>query len=206
MERAFQISFFVGTLFTIVSFALGSFFGSEDADVDFDTDTDLDLDVDTDVDVDIGEESDLGSFSVGTIVALKPSTLAAFTTVFGGVGMIALRNNLSMFRAVAYASTLGLVVMLLLTHLIINPLKRAQNTSAVSQATLIGHIATVTLAMEAQRFGQISYSVNDNRYSAPARSHTGTVIAKGATVTVIAIVKGVFFVDIIKEDGICPQA
>lgn len=188
MERAFQVCFFVGTIFSIVSFALGSVFGSEDADVDFDTDTDL------------------GDFSIGRIVALRPSTLSAFATVFGGVGMIALRNNLSMLRAVTWASALGLTAMLVLTYLIINPLNRAQNTSAVSQASLVGHIATVSLAMDAQRFGQISYSVNDNRYSAPAKSHTGILIAKGATVTVVAIVKGVFFVDIIKEDGICPQA
>ncbi|MDP3488272.1 MAG: DUF1449 family protein [Bacillota bacterium] len=205
MERAFQVCFFVGTLFTIVSFALGSVFGSEDAEVDFDTDTDLDFDVDTDVDVDVGEESDLGDFSVGRIVALKPSTLAAFATVFGGVGMIALRNNLSMPRAVTWASTLGIIAMLFLTHLVINPLKRAQNTSAVSQDSLIGYTAIVSLAMEAQRFGQVSYSVNSNKYSAPAKSHTGSLIAKGATVTVVAIVKGVFFVDIVEEDGICLQ-
>ena len=205
MERAFQICFFVGTLFTIVSFALGSVFGSDDAEVDFDTDTDIDFDTDTDVEVDVGEDSDFGDFSVGRIVALKPSTLSAFATVFGGVGMIALRNDLSMLRAVTWASGLGLIVMLTLTHLIINPLKRAQNTSAVAQASLIGHRAVVSLAMEAQRFGQISYSVNDGKYYAPAKSYTGSLIAKGATVTVVAIVKGVFFVDIIKEDGICPQ-
>ena len=199
MERAFQICFFTGTLFTIVSFALGSFFGSEDTDVDFDTDTDVDLDVA------IGEEGDGGDFSVGRIVALKPSTLSAFATVFGGVGMIALRNDLSMPRAVIWASVLGLIAMLFLTHLIINPLRRAQNTSSVSQDNLIGYTAVVSLAMEAQRFGQISYSVNGNKYSAPAKSYTGSLIAKGATVTVVAIVKGVFFVDIIKEDGICPQ-
>lgn len=205
MERAFQVCFFVGTLFTIASFALGAVFGSEDADVDFDTDTDVDFDTDVDLDVEVGEDGDMGNFSFGRIVALRPSTLSAFATVFGGVGMIALRNNLSMLRAVTWASLLGLVAMLILTHLIINPLKRAQNTSAVSQASLIGYTATVTLAMEAQRFGQISYSVNGNKYSAPAKSHTGSLIAKGATVTVVTIVQGVFFVDIKKEDGICPQ-
>jgi len=188
VERAFQVCFFAGTLFTVVSFALGSVLGSDDADVE------------------VGEEGDFGDFSVGRFIALRPSTLSAFATVLGGVGMIALRNNLSMFRAVTWASSLGLSAMLILTHLIINPLKRAQNTSAVSQDSLIGYTAIVMLVMEGQRFGQISYSVNDKKYSAPAKSYTGSLIAKGATVTVVAIVKGVFFVDTIKEDGICPQA
>jgi len=204
MEKWFQISFFTGTLFTIITFMLGSVFGSNDSDVDLDTDLELDVDTDMDMDTDI-EVSDEGGFdfALSRIIALKPSTLAAFTTVFGGVGMIGLKKGLSVTQAALWASMLGLIVVLILTHLIINPLKRAQSTSAVSQESLIGHTAIAKLAMRGQRFGQIAYSVNGSKYSAPAKSATGRPIAKGATVTVVSIVKGVFFVDIKKEDEKC---
>lgn len=205
MERFFQISFFTGTLFTIASFALGSIFGSEDGDVDLGTgvDTDFDLDTDTDLELDSDGESELengGAFSVARIVALKPSTLSAFATVFGGVGMIAVGKQLPMSSAIFWATSLGVLSMLFLTHAIINPLRRAQNTSAVSQANLIGQVAVVQLGMEAERFGQIAYSVNDSKFSAPAKSAKGVPIARGTTVTVVAIVRGVFLVDI-KEGG-----
>ena len=198
MERFFQISFFTGALFTIASFALGSIFGSEDADVDLDTDTEFD------VDADVLEST--GAFSVSRVVALKPSTLSAFATVFGGVGMIALGKGLSIPGAVAWGAFLGVLAMLFLTHALINPLKRAQNTGAISQTELIGRAAVVQLDMDAERFGQISYSVNNSRFSAPAKSSAGTLITKGATVTVVSIVDGVFFVDIIKEDEKCQEA
>ena len=223
MERIFQVSFFTGTIFTIVSFALGSFFGSEDADIDFDTDTDLDLDfgtelgldfetdtdldLDTDADAEIevegGEDGDVGGFVSNRIIALRPSTISAFATVFGGVGMIALGKSPDTSSALTWAVALGVLAMLLLTHLLINPLKRAQNTSAVSQASLIGCTAVVMLGMEANRFGQITYRVSGNIYSAPAKSRTGDLIAGGATVTVRDIVKGVFLVEAIKEDEQC---
>jgi len=117
MERVFQVCFITGTLFTIVSFALGSVLGSDDADVDFETDTDMDFDAGTDVDfdtdtdvdgdVEIGDDADAGDFSISRIVALRPSTLAAFITVFGGVGMIALKNNLATFKVVAWQMIAG---------------------------------------------------------------------------------------------------
>lgn len=188
MERVFQIFFFTGAIFTVASFLLGQFASVGGGD------TGIDLDMDGEVDVEFDSDYDVTGSPFGRLIALRPSTIAAFVTVFGGMGMIAGQKGYSLHLTLAWSLGLGLLSALAITHLVINPLQKAQNTSAIPQAELIGWDAVVTLGMEGKSFGQIAYSANHNIYTAPAKSKTGRKLYKGDDVTIAEIDRGVFYV------------
>lgn len=201
MLKLFQVCFYTGVLYTVISFVLGNLLDFAGVGGDVDIDMDIDVDVGSGIDLEVGSDiqgvghSDMPG---ATISPLKPVTIAAFITVFGGVGMIFLKSGYSAVIAVVAAMCLGLAVSYLLYRLIIVPLTRAQNTSAVPQAELVGSLAYATLNMKDKEYGKIHYSVGGNTYSAPAKSIDGKMIAKGAPVVIIDINKNTFYVKEVK--------
>lgn len=191
MLQLFQVCFYTGVLYTVISFVLGHLLDFAGVGGDVDGDIDVDGGIDSDFDL----HGDMAGMSVSP---LKPITIAAFVTVFGGTGMILLKNNYSAFVSLAAALVLGFATSYLLYRLIIVPLYRAQNTSAVSQAALVGSLAYAALPMKDKSYGKIRYTVEGNTYSAPAISVDGRVIAKGVPVVIIDIKKNTFYVKEIK--------
>ncbi len=179
MFRLFQIAFWVGVLFTFATFILGQLFdlGDFDGDIDFESDFDFDADV-----------------PGYAISPLKPIVITSFVTVFGGVGLILLNRGMespiAAFIAVAAATT----VSWLLYNLVVVPLHKAQNTSAISQAALIGREAKATLNMSKDSFGNIVYAVGGNTYSSPAKTLEEEIIHKGEEVIIKKIEKNIFYV------------
>ena len=173
MLRLFQICFLTGTVYTVISFLIGQLF-------DF-------IDLDGDVDFD-------GDVTGVTISPLKPIIIVAFTTVFGGIGIISIKAGLVTILALIIAVCSGLFISFIIYKYIVVPLYKAQNTSAASQVELIGHRAKMKLGTKGDSFGRISYVINDNTYTAPARSLDGKDINKGEDVIIIEIRKNVFFV------------
>lgn len=201
MLKLFQVCFYTGVLYTVTSFVLGNLldFAGVGGDVDIDMDFDMDIDIDVGSGIDLeGGNISHGDMPGATISPLKPVTIAAFITVFGGAGMIFLKNGYSAVIAVIAAALLGLTVSYLLYRLIIVPLTRAQNTSAVPQAELVGSLAYATLEMKDKEYGKIHYSVGGNTYGAPAKSIDGKIIAKGVPVVIIDINKNTFYVKEVK--------
>ena len=201
MLKLFQVCFYTGVLYTVISFVLGNLldFAGVGGDVD------VDMDIDVDVDIGAGSSMDLEGGNVGhgdipgaAISPLKPVTIAAFITTFGGTGMIFIKSGYNALIALAAAASIGLAVSYLLYRLIIVPLTRAQSTSAVPQAELVGSLAYATLAMKNKDFGKIHYSVGGNTYSAPAKSIDGKVIAIGVPVVIIDINKNTVYVKEVK--------
>jgi len=197
MLKLFQVCFYTGVLYTIISFVLGHLLDFAGIGGDVDVDIDIDIDLDLDLDVDGGIDLDGNMPGIG-ISPLKPITIAAFVTVFGGTGMIFLNNNYSALISVTVAAAIGFTVSYLLYRLIVVPLYKAQNTSAVSQKELIGGLAHSALSMKDESFGKIIYTIEGNTYSAPAKSIDGKVIAKGVPVVIIDIKKNLFYVKEIK--------
>lgn len=189
MLLLFKVCFGVGIGYTVLAFLLGEVldlgdFGS-DIDADFDIDFDMDFDVDTDIDFDAG--------SGGAVSPLKPACIAAFITVFGGSGILLLPyfgNLLSLMLA----GLIGLIVAFLLYRFVIVPLHKAQNTSAVEKQSLIGSNARVTEKIPQGQFGKITYFVNGNTYSAPAKSDDGNEIARNSDVEIVHIDRNTYFV------------
>ncbi|MDF2532857.1 MAG: hypothetical protein K0Q65_2438 [Clostridia bacterium] len=191
MLKLFQVCFYTGVLYTVISFLLGHLLDFAGAGIDVDVDVDISIDTDTGIDLD-------GDIPGVAVSPLKPVTIAAFITVFGGTGMILLKNNYRALVALAAAAALGLAVSYMLYRFLIVPLSRAQNTSAVSQAELVGGLAYTSLAMKDKEYGKIKYTVEGNTYSAPAKSIDGRAIAKGVPVVIIDIKKNTFYVKEVK--------
>ncbi|AGL02264.1 NfeD family protein [Desulfoscipio gibsoniae] len=179
--KAFQLCFWVGVLFTAVSFILGQLFDLTEFDADFDTDSDTNT---------------TGSGKGETIISpFKPVVIAAFITVFGGVGIIGLHYlELGALITLAMALVSALSTSFLMYRFLIVPLYKAQSTSAVSQKELIGFPAKVQLDIKGGGFGRITYIVNNNTYSAPAKSVDNEEILKGSKVAIVDINKNIFMV------------
>lgn len=179
--KVFQLCFWVGVLFTAASFILGQL-------MDF---SELDADIDNDVDSDTAA----GGKGDSVISPFKPVVIAAFITVFGGMGIIGLQYltwNVLITLAIAFFS--AFIISLIMFKFLIVPLYKAQSTSTVSQQELIGLPAEVQLDIKDNRFGRITYVINNNTYSAPARSVDGYDIAKGTKVAIVDIKENVFMV------------
>jgi hypothetical protein len=174
MLRVFQISFLVGTVYTVISFLLGQLF-------DF-------IDIDGDVDFD-------GDASGVNVSPLKPIVIVAFVTVFGGIGTIMMKIGLGAIIALAISIPAGLFMAFVIYRFIVVPLYKAQNTSSASQQELIGHKAKMKLGTKEDKFGTITYAINGNSYSSPAKSVDGKEIHTNEDVVIIDIKKNVFFVD-----------
>ncbi len=164
MHTIFTVCFWVGVGYTFISFFLGE-------TVDF---------LNFDADVDFG-------------LPIKPAMIAAFLTVFGGIGLV-LQSKLPLTFVLLAAVGVGVLVAYLLLKFIIGPLSRAQNTSSVEIQSLVGHPATVTEVIRQGRFGQITYVVNGNTYSSPAKSEDGGEIPRYDRVEIVYIDKNVYYV------------
>jgi len=175
MVRIFYICFGVGVGFTVLSFVVGQLFDF----MGLDGITDLELDGDW--------------FGFG-ISPLKPVVLAAFVIVFGGVGIILTNKEFPLYVTIGISLGCGVLVSALLYRFIIVPLHKAQNTSVVSQQSLIGYVAKVTLGMSQENMGRISYIVHGNTYSAPAKSYQGESLEKGDEVIITDIYNNIFYV------------
>lgn len=180
----FQVCFYLGLGLILVSFLLGSVFNV------------LDLD---------GFDLDFEILGIDFYFPISPMLMTVFLTVFGGVGWILMDRIPSIFTIVivSIALSAGISIYLLLFHLVIKPLKKAENTSAPDADDLIGLPAKVTETIYQDGFGEISYIINGNSYTAPAKTTTGVEMKRGAEVAICWITDYVFYVigvDIVDQE------
>jgi membrane protein implicated in regulation of membrane protease activity len=181
MYTVYQIVFYTGILYTVVSFLLGELFHF------------VDLHVDTHFD---------GNIHFLTISPLKPSTIAAFATTFGGVGIIGTKLNKGAAFTLIIALVLALLVAALIYFLVIVPLYKAQNTAIAEHEKLKGVSAVVISPILQDGFGEITYTVNDNTFTAPAKHVGKAYIGAGEEVYIAYIEDNVFYVDSISNKSI----
>ncbi|MDR1066274.1 MAG: NfeD family protein [Clostridiales bacterium] len=168
MQSIFWICFGVGVGYIFIGFILGEILNVFDFDAD-------------------------GGLGDGLASPLKPSVIAAFLTVFGGSGVLLIKNEEAV-PALLIALLLGVAVAFIFYRFIITPLYGAQNTSAVAKQSLIGSPATVTETIPQGGYGKITYFVNGNVYSAPAKSDDGHGIERMSEVEIAHIEKNTYFV------------
>jgi len=166
MEFLFTVCLGVGVGYTIISFLMGNLLS-------------------------IGDFS--GDTNVGTVSPLRPAPIAAFLTVFGGMGLI-FSDSFGSIIAIIVASMLGVLTSFIIHRFILIPLHRAQNTSTVEQQSLIGHVATVSEKIFEGGYGKITYYVNGNTLSAPAKSESGGEISTGTHVEILHIEENTYYV------------
>lgn len=167
MQLLFTVCLGVGIGYTIISFILGNLFNVGDVSGDIDT----------------------GS----SVSFFKPTSIAAFLTVFGGMGLVFL-NSFNFITVVSLSSIFGIFVAYLLHRFVLIPLHNAQNTSTVEKQSLIGSTAKISQKVLQGGFGKITYHVNGSTFSSPAKSEDGNEIPLGTTVEIIYIEKNTYYV------------
>lgn len=196
MLLLFQVCFIVGLGYALLSFILGQLLGflnlgGDFADVGGDFGGDLgDIGIDSGIDFSVSG-ADAGS-DIG-VSPFKPTIIAAFLGVFGGAGMI-MFPYLAVYVTFILAGLIGLAISFVMYRFVYIPLYRAQNTSAVEKQSLIGKQAKVSEYIPQGKYGKITYYVNGNTYTAPAKSESGDEIKRNTDVKIVSIVKSTYYV------------
>jgi membrane protein implicated in regulation of membrane protease activity len=174
----------LGLLFTIVSAAMGHFFGGDGHAGDVGT----------------GGHAEAGYDHTGVpgISFFSPTVLACFVTAFGACGIIL--SKIEATKAVWISAPISAVAgvgMALLTFLLFNYMfKKTQSSSESRVGTLVGHTASIITPIPANGVGEIAYVQGGSRYTAPARTEGGTPVPAGKPVRITRIAGTQYFVEI----------
>ena len=163
-----------------------------DVDVDI-PHVDLPGDVDIPgVDIHIG---DTGGAAGGidapdvTLSPLSPITVAAFVTTFGGVGVLTLQLFEMDPRLSLLLSTVSGLGAASLMYLVVSQFfVRSQASSEIRQGELVGLQGEVTVPIDENAPGQVTYITRSGRMSSMARSVDGRAIPRGQLVTIVRTV------------------
>lgn len=178
----YSVCFGVGLLFAIVSAFLGHLFGGHDIDTDVGT----------------GGHAEAGFQDTGMpgLSPFSPTTITAFITAFGGLGMIfsGIEATQSPWISAPLALLGALVIAAGVVWLFGTVFHKVDASSESRVATLVGMNATVITPIPADGVGEIAYVQAGSRYTAPARNEPGTPVASGQTVRIVRIVGTQFYV------------
>jgi len=179
----YSVCFGVGLLFAIVSAFLGHLFGGGH---------------DVHVDVGTGGHAEAGFQDTGMpgLSPFSPTTITAFLTAFGGLGMIFSRIEATKSPWVsAPLALLGAFIIAAGVIWLFGTVFHKVDASSESRvATLVGISATVITPIPADGVGEIAYVQAGSRYTAPARNEGGAPVASGQTVKIVRIVGTQFYV------------
>ena len=165
MLTLFFVAFGIGAGFVLISFLIGEFSGEIEVE--------------------------------STLSFIKPSVVSSFLVVFGIVGiLLEVGGVLSAFPMINFgiAFFAGFITCLALNHFILIPLRKLENTSAADRQMLVGLEAQVIEKIPQGGYGKISFSINDNKHNAPAKSEDGNQIERHSSVEIIYIEKSTYFV------------
>lgn len=128
-------------------------------------------------------------------VLINPLVGVSFLTVFGGLGLLGedffkFPEGITFAGAFLIAGTCSY----LLYKYIALPLFRSENSTDVTQEDLIYTKAEVDTPILENGFGKIRYTVNDIRYTAPAKHYKGRAVPMGHEVIIYKIENHVFYV------------
>ena len=167
METLFTSCFIIGVVITVLSFIAGSAFDIAGVD---------------------GIDFDIGGVDIN--IPLSPVVYLSFLTVFGATGMILLGNSdLASSVVLLISLAAGFTVSIVLYKGVVQPLKRAQNTSSPDREELIGLLAEVNETILPGRFGEIRYTIHGNSFTSPAKCVNEELKLKEGTKVKICIIK-----------------
>jgi membrane protein implicated in regulation of membrane protease activity len=173
----------LGLLFTIISAFTSHFFGGHDGHMDVGT----------------GGHAEAGYDHSGVpgISFFSPTVLSCFVTAFGACGLILTRIDAtkSVWISAPISAMAGLI-MASLAFLLFNWMfEKTQSSSEVRVASLVGQTASIITPIPPNGVGEIAYVQGGSRYTAPARTETGTSVAAGKPVRITRIVGSQYFVE-----------
>ena len=171
----------LGLLFTIISAIAGHMFGGHDGGVG------------------TGGHAEAGYDHSGVpgVSFFSPTVLACFVTAFGACGLIL--NHIESTRSVWISAPISAVagaIMALFAFLIFNWMfKKTQSSSESRVASLVGLTASIITPIPTNGVGEIAYVQGGTRYTAPARTETGSPVAAGRPVRITRIIGSQYFVE-----------
>ena len=174
----------LGLLFTIISAVTSHFFGGGH---------------DGHMDVGTGGHAEAGFDQSGIpgISFFSPTVLSCFVTAFGACGLILSRieSTKSVWISAPISAMAGLI-MATLAFLLFNWMfQKTQSSSEVRVASLVGQAASIITPIPANGVGEIAYVQGGTRYTAPARTETGTSVPAGKPVRITRIIGSQYFVE-----------
>jgi membrane protein implicated in regulation of membrane protease activity len=140
----------------------------------------------------IGEAAELDGAVFGF---LRPSLIAVFLVVMGGIGLILSPrlDGLPLIVTVISFSS-GVFVSGLVNRFIIKPLYKAQNTSAFNIQDTIGVYATVISPIPQGGYGKIRYNISGSVVTSPAKCEDGGGVKAGEHVSIVYVERNTYFV------------
>jgi membrane protein implicated in regulation of membrane protease activity len=174
----------LGLLFTIISAFTSHFFGGGH---------------DGHMDVGTGGHAEAGYDHSGVpgISFFSPTVLSCFVTAFGACGLILTKIDAtkSVWISAPISAMAGLI-MATLAFLLFNWMfEKTQSSSEVRVASLVGQTASIITPIPENGVGEIAYVQGGSRYTAPARTETGTSVPAGKPVRITRIVGSQYFVE-----------
>jgi len=140
-----------------------------------------------------GAEATLAE-SMPSISPLSPVTVATFATSFGGIGLVLARVGLPGVVSLPLAGASGFAVAGAVFYVFFLVFRVTQSSSAVSPRQSLGKEAEVITAIPEKGAGEIAYVLGGRRFTAPARTEDGHPISRTASVVIVRITRGAYFV------------
>ncbi len=174
----------LGLLFTIISATAGHFFGGHEAGGDVGT----------------GGHAEAGYDHSGMpgISFFSPTVLSCFVTAFGACGLILSRieSTRNVWISAPISAVAG-VSMASLAFVLFNWMfKKTQSSSESRVASLVGQAASIITPIPANGVGEIAYVQGGTRYTAPARTESGSPLPAGKPVRITRIAGTQYFVEV----------
>lgn len=175
----------LGLLFTIISAFMGHFFGGHDVHADVGT----------------GGHAEAGYDHSGVpgISFFSPTVLSCFVTAFGACGLILSRVEAtrSVWISAPISAVAGLIMALLAFSLFNYMFKQTQSSSESRVGSLLGQTASIVTPIPENGVGEIAYVQGGSRYTAPARTETGSPVPAGKPVRITRIVGTQYYVELL---------
>src|SRR6266436_7561917 len=175
----------LGLLFTIISAFTSHFFGGGH---------------DGHMDVGTGGHAEAGYDHSGVpgISFFSPTVLSCFVTAFGACGLILSRieSTRNVWISAPISAVAG-VSMASLAFVLFNWMfKKTQSSSESRVASLVGQAASIITPIPANGVGEIAYVQGGTRYTAPARTESGSSVPAGKPVRITRIVGTQYYVEV----------
>jgi len=204
---AYWICFISGVVYATISALLGGLFGFEHGGVEAGGAIEAGHDFGTSHDIGAGHgEVHAGGVQGEMAVSpLSPMTIATFSTVFGGTGLILTRLfKYGLFVTLPVSVMAGFLVAGGVFIFFYRVFVAVQASSEVQIGELAGVTGEVTVAIPGDGVGEIAYVTLGGRYTAIARSDTGRPIERHQAVKIAHVVGNTMYV-IPVEQPAAPQ-
>jgi membrane protein implicated in regulation of membrane protease activity len=172
----------IGIVFILGSAIFGHFLGGHDGDVG------------------TGGHAEAGFDHSGVpgISFFSPLVLACFIAGFGGLGIVfsGFKPTQSVWVSAPLSVAGAFCFAILVLYLFNAVFSRTQSSSESHVASLVGQAASIVTPIPAGGVGEIAYVQGGSRYTAPARTEDGSMIAAGQPVRITRLVGTQVYVEL----------